>query len=207
MPNEVIGDVTRIRQILVNLVGNAVKFTSEGEMVVSVTGEEMENGRVQVQVAVIDTGIGIPPGRMDRLFQSFSQVDSSTTSSFGGSGLGLVISKKLAEGMGGRLWVESELERGSTFAFTLPLEVVQETTDWVSAVGQKRILVVDDNALNRLILNQYLQWWQVTSRLASAGPEALEILAQEPPFDCIILDMQMPGMDGAQLAAEICKLP
>jgi PAS domain S-box-containing protein len=157
VPGSVRGDSTRLRQILVNLLGNAVKFTASGEVMLSVGAEPREDGRVVLVFAVRDTGIGIAPDGMARLFQSFSQVDASTTRKFGGTGLGLVISKRLAELMGGTMWVESTLGRGSTFHFTVLAEAcAAKPRPWLSPgnshLAGRRLLIVDDNATNRRIL-------------------------------------------------------
>jgi PAS domain S-box-containing protein len=209
VPKLVRGDVTRLRQILVNLLSNAIKFTEQGEVFLSVTYLGKENQQHKLRFAVVDTGIGIPPDRLHRLFQSFSQVDSSTTRQFGGTGLGLAISKKLAEAMGGTIWVESEPGEGSTFSFTIlanPMEdenAALESAVSPSPLSGKRILVVDDNSVNRLILKHYLCEWQVESHLVPSGQAALDLLTQDPGFDLAILDMQMPQMDGRMLAQAI----
>lgn len=210
VPEIVIGDVTRLRQVLVNLLSNAVKFTAKGEVVLSVTRLSVENTMSTVRFAVLDTGIGIPKERMGRLFQSFSQVDSSTTRQFGGTGLGLAISRRLVEAMGGEMWVESEPERGSTFTFTivvptLDLAIEEDTAVPHPLIQGKRILVVDDNAVNRLILKHYLYHWEAESHLAASGEEALRLLAQGEQFDLGIFDMQMPHMDGVMLAQMVRK--
>ena len=166
----------------------------------------------EIQFAIEDTGIGIPLERMDRLFQSFSQVDSSTTRRYGGTGLGLAISKRLCEMMGGRMWVESQVGKGSTFYFTMLAESVPETISFADDSMQlplngKRLLIVDDNATNRKILTLQTQSWGMLPRAAATGAEALAWLSQGDPFDIAILDMQMPQMDGLALAAEIRKYP
>ncbi|HEY9673169.1 MAG TPA: PAS domain S-box protein [Waterburya sp.] len=309
-PNRVVGDVTRLRQILVNLLGNAVKFTHEGEILLSVTARQLtadwrireirkwEDGekssttpdsrlptpspRYEIQFALKDTGIGIPKERMDRLFQSFSQVDSSTSRQYGGTGLGLAICKSLSEMMGGRIWVESggifagnpppdqsqtskpkgrasmfsrfrkqtskpsgvkrqnysiqnprrylrpeevsdpdfvllryptpqtkiPNQVGSTFYFTVIVESVvgslqDNPLEQVPQLGGKRLLIVDDNATNRQILTLQAQSWGMLTQAAQSGLEALHWLDQGENFDLVILDMQMPEMDGLTLAAQI----
>src|SRR5262249_45950456 len=157
VPARVVGDVTRVRQILVNLVANAVKFTSAGEVVVTVSATPMGTNRHELTFAVRDTGVGIPADRLDRLFQSFSQVDASTTRKCGGTGLGLAISRRLAELMGGRMWVESTVGVGSTFHFTvvaadLPHDPRAAAAPDTGALRGARILIVDDNETNRRIL-------------------------------------------------------
>lgn len=166
----------------------------------------------EIQFAVKDTGIGIPTERLDRLFQPFSQVDSSTSRHYGGTGLGLVISKRLCEMMGGRIWVESEMGKGSIFYFTVLAHAVSSTTPTGLDVAQpqlegKRLLIVDDNATNRQILTLQGQSWGMLTRAAHSGMEALDWLCQGEFFDLAILDMQMPGMDGLTLATEIRKKP
>ncbi|MFQ5399846.1 MAG: response regulator [Anaerolineae bacterium] len=210
IPPDVGGDVTRVRQILANLLGNAVKFTHAGEVVVMVDGQPKGRHQFELHFAVRDTGIGIPKERMHRLFQSFSQVDSSTTREYGGTGLGLAISKHLAELMGGRLWVESELGEGSTFHFTIVVKrVAAEISDSLKDSRQhlvrRRILIVDDNATNRDILCRQVKSWDMIPCCAASGQEALTHIHQGDQFDIAILDMHMPGMDGAMLAREIRK--
>jgi PAS domain S-box-containing protein len=208
VPGQVRGDATRLRQIIVNLLGNAVKFTDHGEVVLGVRAQLPADGRTELVFTVRDTGIGIPPEAMGRLFRSFSQVDASTTRRFGGTGLGLVISKRLVEIMGGRMWVESELGRGSTFFFTLTVEAMPSKPRpylgaGVSTLAGKRLLVVDDNATSRRILTTLATGWGMSSRAASSGEEALAWLRADEPFDVAVLDMQMPAMDGGMLAKEI----
>jgi signal transduction histidine kinase/CheY-like chemotaxis protein len=225
-PNMVVGDVTRLRQILVNLLGNAVKFTQAGEVLVSVeiTGEGQEaRGEesfkplasyippsYEIQFSVKDTGIGIPANRIDRLFKSFSQVDSSTSRQYGGTGLGLVICKRLSEMMGGRMWVESHEGIGSTFYFTVVVESSPDSLQVNQSAYQpqlagRRLLIVDDNATNRQILTLQAQSWGMVAQAAQSGFEALGWLSEGEKFDIAILDMQMPKMDGLTLGAEIRK--
>ncbi|MAT96028.1 MAG: hypothetical protein CL608_02600 [Anaerolineaceae bacterium] len=209
-PAVIVGDVTRLRQVLVNLIGNAVKFTEAGEVSVFVTSTELSAGRYEIQFVVVDTGIGIPPERLDRLFQMFSQVDSSTTRKYGGSGLGLAISKKLAEAMNGRMWVESEPGVGSSFAFTIQVDGVSEEATAVAApvdFSGQRILIIDDNMVNRFVLHHTLTTWRADVCTVSSGPEALALLAQGSRFDLVLLDMQMPEMDGRIAAQKIRQLP
>jgi PAS domain S-box-containing protein len=212
-PTQVIGDVTRLRQILVNLLSNAVKFTKAGEVIVTVTAQPVGTPAAQVydlQFAVKDTGIGIPADRMDRLFQSFSQVDASTTRRYGGTGLGLAISKQLVEMMGGRIWVESNPGEGSTFFFAIPATAVPDAPATLQAapshLAGKRVLIVDDNATNRQILTLQTQAWRMTATAVASGAEALKQLQQRERFDLAILDMQMPEMDGLSLASRIRQL-
>ena len=165
----------------------------------------------EIQFAVKDTGIGIAPDRIDRLFKSFSQVDSSTTRQYGGTGLGLSIGKQLTEMMGGRMWVESQVDRGSTFYFTIvatsdPKAIPADTNHRSPQLDGKRLLIVDDNATNRQILTLQAQSWGMLPRTAASGFEALDLLHQGEVFDLAILDMQMPGMDGLTLGAKIQHL-
>ncbi|MDQ6907141.1 MAG: PAS domain S-box protein, partial [Chloroflexota bacterium] len=208
VPGTPVGDVTRLRQVLVNLVGNAIKFTATGEVVVSVSSHLTADHRHTVQFAVRDTGIGIPPERMDRLFKSFSQVDASTTRMYGGTGLGLAISKRLAELMHGTMWVESTPGEGSTFFFTITAAAMPtQTRVWQRSaqpsLAGRRILIVDDNETNRRILTLQAQNWGMRARSAEHGAEALEWIRRGDPFDVAILDMQMPDLDGVALAAAI----
>ncbi len=211
LPNNLSGDVTRLRQILVNLLSNAVKFTEHGEVIVEVSGSLHFNGRIELFFAVKDTGIGIPIERMDRLFRSFSQVDASMTRKYGGTGLGLAISKHLCELMGGRMWVTSEIEKGSTFYFTIvadPIEDEDEKNqlqDSRAELKGQRVLVVDDNHTNRRILNLQLHHWGMEAIEAMSGEEALKKLQDKHKFSLAILDMQMPVMDGMTLARQIRK--
>ncbi|MGB0387454.1 MAG: response regulator [Ardenticatenaceae bacterium] len=205
----VIGDVTRLRQILVNLISNAVKFTEKGEVVVSVRSQVVDNGQYNLYFAVKDTGIGIPKERLDRLFKSFSQVDASTTRKFGGTGLGLAISEQLSKMMGGRMWVESEVGVGSTFHFSMLVEpVADESQRYLDTIepqlAGKKVLIVDDNATNRLILTRQTESWGMIPDAVASAAEALACLREgNKSFDLAILDMQMPEMDGLTLASEI----
>jgi len=210
-PQAIVGDVTRLRQVLVNLVGNGIKFTSEGEVVVSLTGEKLPDNEYLLRFAVRDTGIGIPPDRMNRLFRSFSQVDTSTTRRFGGTGLGLAISRRLVEMMGGEMWVDSTPGEGSTFFFTLTAKatasekrIYGQGDPW--ALLQKRVLIVDDNRTNREILIRQANAWGMLPVAVDSGKAALELLAQDSRFDLAILDMQMPEMDGVTLAESIRQM-
>ena len=231
VPTAFIGDSARLRQILVNLLSNAVKFTERGEVVVDVTTDErpLTNDEfvihpspvVGLHFAVRDTGIGIPPERMDRLFQPFSQVDASTTRKYGGSGLGLAISKRLVELMGGDIWVESPVPSpvkgaiggpGSIFHFTIQLEAALESGGQPKLVAERpqlqnqRVLIVDDNQVNVRIVHLQTERWGMLPTGATSPQEALAWLRRGDPFDIAILDMQMPDMDGLMLAAEIRQL-
>jgi signal transduction histidine kinase/DNA-binding response OmpR family regulator/HPt (histidine-containing phosphotransfer) domain-containing protein len=210
VPETLVGDSVRLRQILMNLLSNAVKFTDSGEVVISVTCRHIEEKRCQVHFAVKDTGIGIAPAGMQRLFQSFSQLDASTTRKYGGTGLGLAISQRLCELMGGTMWVESDgiPGQGSTFYFTIMAGTTSNNQHGHLSSPQpqlagKRILIVDDNDTNRHILSRQTQTWGMLPRDTATGSEALEWIRSGEPFDIAILDLQMPGMDGLTLAAEL----
>ncbi|HYH32362.1 MAG TPA: response regulator [Pseudonocardia sp.] len=203
VPDAVLGDPVRIRQILLNLLSNAVKFTERGEVVVvlDVFGDDLH-------VRVRDTGIGIAPEQIGRLFRSFSQVDVSTTRRFGGTGLGLAISGRLAELMGGRLWAESEVGRGSTFHCTLPARPAPSPARpavpaAAPAFSGRRVLVVDDNATNRRVLQLQLAALEMRPTLFESGREALADVRAGARYDVALLDHQMPGMDGIELATAL----
>ncbi|HKW83619.1 MAG TPA: response regulator, partial [Burkholderiaceae bacterium] len=208
VPAALAGDVTRLRQILLNLLANAVKFTEAGEVVLSVSAKPAAGGRCELAFAVRDTGIGLAPEGMSRLFQRFSQADSSTTRKYGGTGLGLAISKRLAELMGGSMWAESEgTGRGSTFRFTIVAPVAtatpsarREFSGVQPALAGKRILVVDDNATNRKVLALQSAKWGMQVRDTATPAQALQWLRAGEAFDVAVLDMHMPEMDGLQLA-------
>jgi two-component system sensor histidine kinase/response regulator len=207
------GDPGRVRQILINLVGNAVKFTTEGEVSLKVQPELIEDKSAVLHFTVSDTGMGIAPAKLKTIFDSFSQADTSTTREFGGTGLGLTISKRLVEMMGGRIWVESQLGVGSQFHFTVrvgtmatPHVVIESSTAPVSLRGVK-VLIVDDNRTNRRILEGLVRRWGMNPTLASDGEKALVALATaneaNQPFDLILTDMHMPKMDGFSLVEQI----
>ena len=207
-PAGIVGDEARLRQVLLNLLSNAVKFTEQGEVVVLVNAAETGAGSYEVELAVRDTGIGIPPDRMDLLFTSFSQVDASTTRRFGGTGLGLAISKRLVDLMGGTITVESEQEKGSIFRISLPVAAADVPSkialdDGLAHLAGKRILIVDDNATNREIVTRHARSWGMEPVAVELPTAALELIASDEPFDVGVLDMMMPGMDGLALAGEI----
>jgi PAS domain S-box-containing protein len=212
MPRVIVGDATRLRQIVVNLLNNAVKFTDKGEVVLSVDGAALApgdpGGKHRLHFAVRDTGIGIPENRVNRLFESFSQLDASTTRRYGGTGLGLAISKRLAELMGGTIWVESRVGEGSTFHFTVeaeqaPAPAPAHERGAPPQLQGRRVLIVDDNPTNRHILRRQVESWGMLARDTAYPAQAVEWIGRGDPFDLAILDMQMPGMDGVTLAEEI----
>ena len=213
----VVGDPGRLRQILINLIGNALKFTKEGEISLKVQPNETEAGSSTLHFTVSDTGVGIAPGKLNAIFESFSQADTSTTREYGGTGLGLTISKRLIEMMGGRIWVESELGHGSHFHFTVRLktalqpEVVAAATPTHTILSGVRVLIVDDNRTNRRILEGLVKRWGMNPTTAADGEKALAALltAQriDEPYELILTDMHMPKMDGFGLVEEIKQRP
>jgi signal transduction histidine kinase/DNA-binding response OmpR family regulator len=217
VPRLLRGDPSRLRQVLLNLATNAVKFTQHGEVTIEVAIQDETCDNVQIHVAVTDTGVGIPEDRTDSLFQSFSQVDGSTTREFGGTGLGLAISKRLVELMDGQIGVDSVKGAGSTFWFTVLLKKSTATDKHHQSqilpveIQGMRILAVDDNRTNRKILDAYLSSWKCRVKLASSGSQALEILVQaaeeKKPFDLAIIDFMIPYMDGEALGRAIKQHP
>ncbi|MGB3509281.1 MAG: response regulator [Microcoleaceae cyanobacterium] len=210
-PTNIILDFTRIRQIIVNLLSNAIKFTKDGEVILSISArninQDKNNHYCEIEFAVKDTGIGISPEQQNRLFKPFSQVDASTTRKYGGTGLGLVICKRLAEMMGGEVWVESILDKGSTFYFTIMAEITDSLPEIIPVDLQgKKVLIVDDNATNCQILTRQTQTWNMLPVATKQPNQALEWLKQGKYFDVIILDWQMPNMDGLMLAEAIREL-
>jgi signal transduction histidine kinase/CheY-like chemotaxis protein len=213
VPLTVQGDPGRLRQILVNLIGNAIKFTSHGEVVLSVTTEALTPQGILLHFSVADTGVGIPLDRQARVFEAFTQADGSTTRTHGGTGLGLTIATQLVTLMGGRLWVESEVGRGSTFHFTanfgaIQVPVVIALPDTVD-LRNLTALVVDDNATNRRLLEVMLSGWAMVPTLVPSVPEALAALRaahkEGKPFPLVLADVQMPDADGFALAEAIKK--
>ncbi len=216
VPERVLGDSTRLRQIVVNLVGNAIKFTERGEVLVDVACASRADGEAMLHVAVRDTGIGIPEEKREAIFRAFEQGDSTTTRRFGGTGLGLTICWRLVEMMGGRIWLESEVGRGSTFHFTarvgLSTTASEEPGDTLSdGLRGVRVLVVDDNATTRAILDETLRTWDMVPTPASGAREALELLREArragSPFGLVLTDAQMPDVDGFTLAESIQREP
>jgi two-component system sensor kinase len=215
VPDTLVGDPGRLRQIIINLVGNALKFTDHGEIVVVVIVDEREESQVDLHFVVSDTGIGIPLDKQQQIFEAFSQADTSTTRRYGGTGLGLTISMQLVKLMGGRLWVESEAGKGSAFHFTAHFSIAQGAPRdaWISpeSLAGIRVLVVDDNCTNRRILLDLLTNWGMQPSLADSGPAALAQLdaaaVRGTPFRVALLDVMMPDMDGFMLAERIRERP
>ena len=213
VPEIVVGDPGRLRQILINLIGNALKFTREGEIALKVRTEVAEQAASILHFTVADTGVGIAAEKLSTIFESFNQADTSTTREFGGTGLGLTISKRLIEMMGGRIWVESELGVGSRFHFTVRLVSAQESAVEPTVSGSYpilngvKVLVVDDNRTNRRILEGLVKQWGMEPTCASDGEKALEALVkardERDPYRLILTDMHMPKMDGFGLVEEI----
>jgi PAS domain S-box-containing protein len=210
-PAIVRGDVTRLRQVIVNLLSNAVKFTEQGEVVLTVRSEPPTNGKVLLEFAVKDTGIGISAESMGRLFQSFSQADASTTRRYGGTGLGLAISKRLAEFMGGSMIAESQLGGGSTFRFSIVAEAVAGAphchfSTARSQLGGRRLLIVDDNATHRRILTKLTSSWHIQPHAVETGAEALRLVRSGQRFDFALIDLELAEIDGLTLAKAIRDL-
>ena len=209
-----VGDITRLRQILINLINNAIKFTEEGEVFISIEKVKDEEGYQELQFSVRDSGIGIPKEKLGILFDAFTQADSTTTRRYGGTGLGLAIAKHLVELMDGRIWVESEVGKGSTFFFTIRLRTsgIGKTKLYVRGqipeLKNSRVLIVDDNETNRHIFTLQFESWGMVPYTAKSGHEALAIIEEdEEPFDLAVIDMQMPSMDGLELGRAIKALP
>jgi PAS domain S-box-containing protein len=211
--NWLLGDPGRLRQIIVNLVGNAVKFTNKGEIVVGVETESADKEQVTLHFSVRDTGIGIPADKRERIFEAFCQEDASTTRRYGGTGLGLTISAQLVELMGGRIWVDSEPGKGSTFHFTANFAPADDARPIrpaeLASLYEMPVLVVDDNETNRIICQELLTYWGMKPIIAASGAEALEALrtasAAGQPVKLVLLDVMMPQMDGFEVAERIAK--
>lgn len=209
VPSRLIFDPVRVRQCVGNLVSNAVKFTSEGEVMVVVTSEPQENGAHRVIVHVSDTGVGIAADKLDRIFESFAQEDGSTTRKFGGTGLGLSITRRLARMMGGDVTAVSQAGRGSVFTLKFMAQPssmsVGDTTNMIhmpvrtprTGLTGCRALVVDDNGINRRVARSFLEYYGIVIREACDGNEALEIMSRET-FDIVLMDIHMPGLDGVE---------
>jgi CheY-like chemotaxis protein len=216
LPDRLIGDPGRLRQIVMNLVGNAIKFTHQGEIVVNVEKESADGSDICLHFTVSDTGIGVAAGKQKLIFGAFSQADSSMTRRYGGTGLGLAISAQLVELLGGHIWLDSEEGKGSTFHFTArfglqPAAVTSPDQPHLEILRDLRVLVVDDNATNRRILEEMLSSWGMRPALASGGAEALTVMQKAAgdgqPFGLVLIDGQMPEMDGVALARAIKAKP
>lgn len=215
LPERLIGDPSRLRQIIVNLVGNAIKFTDSGEIVVEVDSEAFDDKSVQLHFSVRDTGIGIQPKKQKMIFEEFSQADTSTTRRFGGTGLGLTICKQLVHLMKGKIWVESAVGKGTTFHFTVNMKVADEQPSTslfkLESLRGVRTLVVDDNATNCRIVEEMLKSWQLSPTVVDGGVAAITRMQQAvkvgEPFQLILLDCMMPGMDGFSVAELVTGNP
>ena len=214
VPCYIIGDSGRIRQVIINLVGNSIKFTELGQVGLEVTLEAQEGDELRLHFIVSDTGIGIPPEKQKLIFEAFSQADSSTTRRFGGTGLGLTISSRLVEAMRGTIWVESEPGKGSNFHFTVCLGIDHQASappaEQIPLAGIP-VLVVDDNFTNRRILTEMFWMWQMKPTEAASAQEALTHLRRASerghPFALVVTDVHMPEMDGFDLAERIKDMP
>jgi signal transduction histidine kinase/DNA-binding response OmpR family regulator len=215
LPPVIISDITRVRQILFNLLSNAIKFTDSGDVTVTAAATPANSpGVYEIRFTVTDTGIGIPADRIDRLFQSFSQIDASTTRKYGGTGLGLAICRRLAELLGGRIWAESDPGRGSRFSFTilakqgsaLPPSISPRVEGLQPQLTGRRVLIVDDHPAGRASLQRQAEVWGLLPSAAASGEEALTWIKEGRRFDIGIIDMQMPHMGGETLAAEIRRI-
>jgi len=205
LPVQIVADGLRLRQVLINLVGNAVKFTPKGEIFVGVSLLGANGQDIEVAFEIRDTGIGIPPEKLPKLFEAFSQVDSSTTRKYGGTGLGLAISERLVRLMGGHITVTSQLGVGTIFKFSIPCKMGKQHTQHLNsinmgAVKNRKVLVVDDNAVNRSILEQQLKHWELQPVMLPSAIEAMQYLHGGSTVDLLITDLQMPDMDGVQLS-------
>jgi signal transduction histidine kinase/HPt (histidine-containing phosphotransfer) domain-containing protein len=218
IPMTIEGDSLRLRQVLSNLLSNAIKFTEKGDILIEVkllstkSDEAQNHSLLHLHFSVRDTGVGIQPERLARLFKPFSQGDASTARHYGGTGLGLAISKQLVELMGGKMWVESSLGAGSTFHFTINVQAEPQPAPFALAGRQPkladlRLLIVDDNATVRRVIAEQVTKWGMSPHSAESPQQALEWLKQGNTFDLGVLDLQMSGMDGLALAMEIHKLP
>nr|WP_255563704.1 response regulator [Mucilaginibacter rivuli] len=209
VPMEVLGDMTRLRQIVVNLVGNAIKFTDQGEILTSIKLASKTGSSYELEFAVKDSGIGIPADKMHKLFNSFSQVDSSTTRKYGGTGLGLAISARLIEKMNGRIWVESEVGKGTTFRFTIQINANTEVKEYKPITLQKDLLgktalIIDDNFTNLRILKGHCEHWGMQVDTFDNGPDGIAAMANRK-YDIVVIDMLMPNMNGMDVAKLIVQ--
>lgn len=217
VPTALIGDPARLRQIIINLAGNSIKFTKKGEVSIRVSTEKKENSSILLRFMVSDTGIGIPPDKIDKIFESYTQAGSFTTREYGGTGLGLTISKQLVEMMGGSIWVESPSHFGATFNFTARFRQDSVENAWKAMqlngleLSGTRVLIVDDNATNRLVLKEMTTSWGMISTVAKHGEQAIDLLKKAyesgKPFQILLLDQQMPNADGFEVAKRIKDIP
>jgi CheY-like chemotaxis protein len=216
IPDAVVGDPGRLRQIVINLVGNAIKFTPSGEVVLRAAMRDQPQDELVLEFSVIDTGIGIPEHKQQQIFEAFEQADGSTTRFYGGTGLGLAVSTKLVEMMGGRIWVESTLGKGSNFSFTTRFGLQQEKEALTIPIQApelrgRKALVVDDNATNRTILVEMLSAWGMPAQQADSGQAAIDKIQRAiddgDPFSLALIDFMMPGMDGFELAKILRQQP
>ena len=210
LPRRLVGDPARLRQIIVNLTGNSVKFTEQGEVTIDVTQESRTDQEVCLRFSVTDTGIGIPAEKQESIFDVFCQADESTTRKYGGTGLGLAICSQLVQMMKGRIWLDSKVGRGTTFHFTARLGVAgepqREAVPEISPLEGMPVLVVDDNATNRRILEEILTSWKLRPTMVENGPAAMEELIGRihgEPYRVVLFDLMMPGMDGFELAERV----
>ncbi len=203
LPTAYVGDPGRLRQVFTNLIGNAVKFTEKGHVVIRTVGIETAPGEHQLHIAVEDTGIGIPADQVEHIFGEFSQVESAANRKFEGTGLGLAITRRLIERMGGTIWVDSEFGRGSTFGFQVTLPAAEARIAPHRPITLRRALVVDDQFINRTILERQLAPCGIAVALCRSGPEALALLERDRDFDLLLTDHEMPEMDGLTLAEKV----
>ena len=203
LPTRFVGDPGRLRQVLTNLIGNAVKFTEKGHVLTRVVGVEAEDGTQTLHVTVEDTGIGIAPEYLDHIFGEFNQVEDERNRKFEGTGLGLAITQRLIEHMGGAVWVDSDFGKGSSFGFRVTLPVAEDSAPAQVPVSVKRVIAVDDQFINRTILERQLAPCGIEVTLCRSGAEVLEKLAQDPAYDVVLTDHAMPEMDGVQLLDHI----
>jgi two-component system, sensor histidine kinase and response regulator len=215
VPDDLVGDAGRLRQIVVNLVGNAIKFTEHGEVIVRVTTNSVADGAATLQFAVSDTGIGVSPEHQAKIFESFTQADASMTRQFGGTGLGLTISSQLVQLMGGRIWVESQVGQGSTFYFTARFDLADEREArrplQLATLFDLHVLVVDDHRTNRIICEEMLASWGMKATAVASGEEALaefdRAAAAGTPYKLALIDVMMPQMDGLELVRRLRERP
>lgn len=214
VPDQVMGDPTRLTQVLTNFVGNAMKFTEKGSITLGLELKKETAKYAFIRFYVSDTGIGIPADKLDKIFESFSQVEASTTRKFGGTGLGLAISKRLIELFNAKIDVESKPGKGSTFSFTLQMEKVEvksgkpkeKETSGADFLRNKKVLIVEDNALNRMLAEKFMKSWGMKVDAVENGAEALEKIKKKN-YDIVVMDLQMPVMDGYEAAKQIRLLP